>query len=378
MDFYRTLVRPLLFQFDPEWIHVRTIRAARAAGRCRPVREALAKLYGFEDPRLRVRAAGLDFPNPVGLPGGFDKNGLAVEGIAIAGFGLMDVGSVSLHPSDGNPERPRLFRLPLDESIRIHYGVPNDGSEVVARRLAGIRLRARLGINLVETNTGRRAPDEEVIEEIAEAYRPFQGLTDFITINMACPNSGGGVSALDDPKNLARLLQSLRRYGNLPPVFLKMHWAPEPAHIDPLLEAVDPFEFVKGFVPGPDNRLPSVLKTPREQLERMRGSITGPHKRESANEVMRVWYSRIDRSRHVLVGTGGIFSAEDAYERIRLGASLVQVYTALVYRGPGLVKRIKQGLCALLERDGLRHLSEAVGLDNELARQKPPVAARAA
>jgi len=376
MDFYQSCVRPLLFRFDPERIHVRTIRAARAAGRSNIARGALERLYRFEDPRLRLRIAGLDFPNPIGLPGGFDKNGLAVQGIATAGFGFLDVGSVSLHPSEGNPERPRLFRLPLDESIRIYYGVPNDGSETVARRLAGIRLPAPLGINLVETNTGKPAPAEEVIEEIAQAYRPFQGLTDYIVINMACPNSGSGVSALDDPANLALLLQAFRRYGSLPPMFLKMHFAPEPKLIDALLEAVDPYEFVKGFMPGPDNKLPPVLKTPREQLERTRGSITGPHKRESANEVMRVWYSRIDRSRHILVSAGGIFSAEDAYERIRLGASLVQVYTALVYRGPGLVKRIKQGLCALLERDGLQHISQAIGVEHETKPGKTPLHAR--
>jgi len=364
MHLYPSLVRPLLFRFDPEWVHVRTIRAARAAGRCGPVRQVLQNLYGFDDARLRQRIAGLDFANPVGLPGGFDKNGLAVEGIATAGFGFVEVGSVSLHPSPGNPERPRLFRLPLDESIRIHYGVPNDGAEAVARRLGGVRLQARLGINLVETNTGKRSPDDEVIEEIAEAYRPFQGLTDYVVINMACPNSGGGVSALDDPRNLARLLQALRRYPSLPSVFLKMHFAPEPKLIDALLEAVDPFEFVRGFMPGADNKLRPVLKTPKEELARSIGSITGPHKRESANEVMRVWHSRIDRSRHVLVSAGGIFSAEDAYERIRLGASLVQVYTALVYRGPSLVKRIKQGLVKLLQRDGLTNISQAIGADN--------------
>jgi dihydroorotate dehydrogenase (fumarate)/dihydroorotate dehydrogenase len=382
MDFYRSCVRPLLFRFDPEWLHARTLRTARAAGRSRVVRETLSRLYGLEDPRLRQRLAGLTFPNPVGLPGGFDKNGVAVSAISTVGFGFLEVGSVSLHPSAGNPERPRLFRLPLDESLRVFYGVPNDGCEAVARRLAGVRLAVPLGINLVETNTGKPALADDVIEEIVQSYRPFQGLTDYVVINMSCPNSGGGVSPLDEPRNLARLLEGFRRYGSLPPMFLKMHFPPEPRLIDALLEAVDPYGFVKGFMPGADNKVTPALRTPPEVLARSRGSITGPHKRASANETMRIWYPRIDRSRHILVGAGGICSAEDAYERIRLGASLVQVYTALVYRGPRLVRRIKQGLCALLERDGLTHISQAIGLDHALPPERTsprtPAHARAA
>ncbi len=116
-------------------------------------------------------------------------------------------------------------------------------------------------------------------------------------------------------------------------------------------------------MPGADNRVPARLRTPPEELARSRGSITGPHKRASANETVRIWYPRIDRSRHILVSAGGLFSAEDVYERMRLGASLVQVYTALVYRGPGIVQRMKQGLCTLLDRDGLANIAQAIGVD---------------
>ena len=362
MDGYRW-VRPLLFRFDPEWIHTHTLLAARAAGRFAPLVDALSSLYRVDDARLRLSLAGLEFPNPIGLPGGFDKNGLAMPVIASTGFGFLEVGSVSLHPSAGNPERPRLFRLPLDESIRIFYGVPNDGCEAVAKRLSGLRLPAPLGINLVETNTGKALSPEAVIEEIVQAYRPFRGLTDYITINMNCPNSSGGVSALDEPRHLRALLDGFRAYGELPPMFMKMHFPPDPRRIDPFLEAVDPYPFVKGFMPGADNRVPVRLRTPPEELARSRGSITGPHKRESANETMRVWYARIDRSRHILISAGGLFSAEDVYERMRLGASLVQVYTSLVYRGPGIVQRMKQGLCTLLERDGFSNIAQAIGAD---------------
>lgn len=364
MSFYRSCVRPILFRFDPEWIHHHTLLAARAAGRVSAVRKGLTRLYAFDDPRLQVSYAGLNFPSPVGLPGGFDKNGLAVEAIAAAGFGFLEVGSVSLRPSAGNPERPRLFRLPADEGIMIYYGVPNDGAETIAKRLTTTQLPVPLGINVVETNTGKVAAADEVIAELAEAVRPFLGMVDYIVINMNCPNSMGGISVLDDPKTLTRLLEAYRqRYPVLPPMFLKINVPLKTEIIDAVLEATDPYAFVRGFVPSAPKQRPAVLRTPSEQVAKMRGSMTGPHTRAGANEVMRAWYSRIDPARYILISAGGIFSAEHAYERIRLGASLVQVYTALIYKGPGLVKQIKQGLCALLERDGFGNVAEAVGVD---------------
>ena len=378
MNLYRSLVRPVLFRFDPESIHNRTLHAARGVAAFPGGAAVLRALYGFEDPMLRVDAAGLKFANPVGMPGGFDKNGLAVEAIGTMGVGFQDVGSVSLHPSAGNPERPRLFRLPLDRGIRIYYGVPNDGAEVVSRRITRVRTPARLGINLVETNTGRMAPDAEVIEEIVQSYERFQGLTDYLVINMNCPNSMGGVSGLDDPANLRRLLDGFRRYGSLPPMFLKINLPLEAARLDAVLDVTRDFAFVQGFIPSAPKGPPATMKTPREVFDRMRGSMTGPHTREHADEIMRFWYSRLARrgetGRYILISAGGIFSAEDAWRRIRLGATLVQVYTALIYEGPGLVKTIKQGLCELARRDGFAKVSDAIGVDVQAA----PAASRQA
>lgn len=364
MTLYRWCVRPILFRIDPERIHHATLAACRALGRFDFARNVSRKLHAFDDPRLRSTVAGIDFPNPVGLPGGFDKNGLAVDMLATAGFGFIEVGSVSAHPSAGNPERPRLFRLPADESLMVYYGVPNEGAEVIARRLAPVRLSVPLGVNVVETNTGVLAKPESVIEEMTAAIAPFLEIADYLVANMNCPNSAGGASPFDDLRNLGLLLENFRRYERLPPVFLKIPVACDPAAIDAVLAVADPFPFVKGFIPNVGAQKPYTgLKTPKEQLERMPGSLTGPSTRERANHAIRTWHARIDRSRHALISAGGIFSAEDAYERIRSGASLVQVYTALIYRGPGLVKRINQGLCRLLDRDGLRNISEAVGAD---------------
>ncbi len=364
MSLYHAL-RPLFFSLDPEWIHRVTLSIVGAAGRIPPVRGLLRSLFTVDDSRLRVEAGGLAFANPVGLAAGFDKNGVATEGLAAAGFGFVEVGSVSAYPSTGNPERPRLFRVPEDEAIVVNYGVPNDGAEVVARRFASTRLPVPLGINLVETNTGRPADANEVVDELIAAMRPFLGLADYATLNLNCPNTTSGRSPFDDPDTLRSLLAGYAQYKTMPPTFLKVVPTTDPGVIEGTLAAMDPFPFVKGIVFGlPTGKPYDNLNTPVQVLKDMPGTLCGRPTRELIDASIRAWYPRMDRSRHVIVGTGGIFTAEDVYEKIRLGATLVQLYTALVYYGPGLVKRINQDLCRLMSRDGLDRISDAVGADN--------------
>jgi len=362
---YRSCVRPLLFRLDAEQAHLLTLRTCGAVGRTGAGRALIRTMYGFEDPRLRIAVGGIPFPNPVGLPAGFDKNGIATEALAALGFGSIDVGSVSALPSTGNPERPRLFRLPADEGLVVFYGVPNDGAVAIASRLANVRLPIPLGISLVETNTGTPGGVDEVIAEMVQAARPFVNLASYLALNLNCPNSAGGFSHFDDPANLRRLLEAYRDVAGLPPLFIRVTPPRDPARIDAVLEAIDPFPLVKGLsFYDPKNDLRPRLKTPPAELARMRGSVSAPIARDWMNATIREWYRRIDRTRLALVGTGGIGSAEDAYRTIRLGASLVQVYTALVYQGPGLVPELKRGLARLLERDGFKNVSEAVGVDN--------------
>ena len=364
MSLYR-LLRPLFFRLDPEWIHRFTLSAVGAAGRVPPVRSLLRGLFAADDPRLRVEAGGLAFPNPVGLAAGFDKNGVAMEGLAAAGFGFVEVGSVSAYPSAGNPGRPRLFRVPKDEAIVVNYGVPNDGAEAVAQRFASTKLPVPLGINLVETNTGRPADADEVVEELVAAMQPFLGLVDYATLNLNCPNTTSGRSPFDDPVILRSLLAGYARYDAMPPTFLKVVPTTDPGTIERTLATMDPFLFVKGIVFGlPTGKPSDNLQTPRRQLAALPGTLCGPTVRELINASIKAWYPWMDHGRHVIVGTGGISTAEDVYEKIRLGATIVQLYTSLVYHGPGLVKRINRGLCRLMSRDGLTRVSDAVGLDN--------------
>ena len=216
-------------------------------------------------------------------------------------------------------------------------------------------------MNLVETNTGRPATPDAVLDQFVRAARPFCGSADYLALNLNCPNTNAGESVLNDPAQLGRLLTALGALDRLPPVFLKVTATDDPARIEATLRAVEPFGFVAGFVFNVPPGKPYRLHTPGLVLERMPGAVCGRPTRGLICAATRAWYRRLDPHRHARIAAGGVFTAEDAYALIRLGASLVQLYTALVYRGPGVVGEITAGLAGLLERDGCRSVAEAVG-----------------
>ncbi|MEE3258415.1 MAG: quinone-dependent dihydroorotate dehydrogenase [Candidatus Latescibacterota bacterium] len=364
MDCYRHMVRPLLFRCDPEWVHERALSLGERVGASAAGRNLLKGLFAYEDARLATEVGGLRFANPLGMAAGFDKNGRVIQALAALGFGFVEVGSVSAHAAEGNP-RPRLFRLPLDEAVVVNYGVPNDGAEVVAARVAERPMNAPLGINLVETNTGQPIEPDAVVAEFVEAVKPFTRRADYIALNLNCPNTTGGVSPFDGGSHLRDLMREYAAIDDLPPIFLKFTAHADPARMERMLEAIDSFDFVKGFVfnlpPGKDYP----LKSPAPLVDPLPGTLCGKPVRAMIDETVRFWYGRIDRAQHKLIGVGGISSAEDAYRKIRLGASLVQLYSALVFKGPGIVREVNAGLARLLARDGFGHVAEAVGIDNE-------------
>lgn len=361
MSLYAAWLRPLLFRLEAEQAHRLALQAAARFGRF-----AVARQLGDDhDPRLQTKIAGLNFPNPLGLAAGFDKSGTAIEALAGLGFGSIEIGSVSLDPSDGNP-RPRLWRLPEDRAIVVHYGLPNEGAEAVSRRLAPLRLTVPLGINIVKTNRGKAAPPEtarQIITEYAEAARCFAPHADYLTFNLSCPNTEDGRDFFADAGHLRDWLAAIAELNLGKPVFLKVSPLGGIAAIEQLLQAVEPHAFVSGFMFNLAPVKPDGLKTADHVWRAMPGAVSGPPSSALTDTCIAETFRRMDRSRFVIIGAGGIFTAEDAYAKIRLGASLVQLLTALVYEGPGVVRRILRGLPPLLERDGLRQINDAVGLD---------------
>jgi len=353
MTLYKTLMRPLLFRLDAEWCHDRAMDACALAGSLPPVRAALAAACRFADPMLETEVCGLKLSNPIGLAAGFDKNGRALRGLAAMGFGHLELGSVSADPSDGNP-KPRLWRLADEGAIVVHYGLPNEGAQAVAERLAPVTLPVPLGINIVKTNRGVDAPpdsDDEIIDDYVRSVRALKDSGDYLTLNLSCPNTEMGRSFFAERGNTARLLSAIGELDVRCPVFLKVSPLAGVEAIEALLEEAEAAGPVSGFIfnlpPGCRNDMP--------------GAVAGKPIERQINDAIRELYTRMDTGRYRIIGAGGVFSPEDAYEKIRLGASLVQLVTALVFEGPTVVKRINRGLCRLLQRDGFSCVAEAVG-----------------
>ena len=358
-----SLVRPILFRFDPEWIHDRTIEISEGVGKVDWVIGLLRKHYRIHDERLRIDLGGLSFNNPIGLAAGFDKNGRAISLLGTLGFGHIEVGSVSINSSKGNP-RPRLFRLPKDEAIIVNYGVPNQGARVVGERLGHRCSQGPIGINIVETNTGITSTTDQIIEEYVEATRLLSAKADYITLNLNCPNTSAGESIFDKASVLKSLMEGCDEIRDLPPIFLKLTAHSDGERMERTLRAIEKSKAVRGFIfnipPGKDYPIKTSMKRVRE----LPGTLCGAPTQSFMNDALAFWYKNVDRERYVFFGSGGIRTAEDAYKKIRLGASLVQIYTSLIFNGPNIVRKLNTGLLELLERDGFNHIDQAVGVDN--------------
>ena len=345
-------MRPLLFRADPERVHDATVRAGELASRSRAVCRLVAARRPAPDPRLAIEVAGLRFANPLGLAAGLDKSARAVPLLSALGFGHVEIGSVSAEPSPGNP-RPRLFRVVDERAIVVHYGVPNDGASRVAERLARPRPAVPLGVNVVSTNRGDASEtDAGVIGDYVESVRRLERHGDFVVLNLSCPNTRDGQGFFADRSRLRALLESLGELGVERPLLVKVAPFAGAGELDSFLDAVSSVSFVSGV---------SVNLPPGNRFG-LPGAASGPPAAAAAERTVAELH-RAAGDRFAVIGSGGVSTAEDAYRMIRLGASLVQLYTALVYEGPGVVGRIASGLAALLARDGFARVGDAVGLD---------------
>jgi dihydroorotate dehydrogenase (fumarate)/dihydroorotate dehydrogenase len=360
MGLYSRVIKPVAFALDPERAHHLAIGLGGLLG---PV-AGLAPLPA-PDPRLATEIAGIRFANPIGLAAGFDKSGGAVATLARLGFGGVEIGSVSVDPSEGNP-RPRLWRLPEDRAIVVAYGLPNEGADAITQRLARVRLPVPLGINIVKTNRGPGCPEEPadaIIAEYAEAARRYAPAADYLMVNLSCPNTADGRDFFADPNHLSACLAAIGETHGQVPVFLKVSPVGGIATIERVLAAADPHRWIAGFMFNLPPGKPDGLRTPAEVWKAWPGAVSGPPFSALADSSIREMYRRMDRDRYAIIGSGGVASAADAWAKIRNGASFVQLLTALIYKGPGVVRAIVDGLGPMVEAEGFRSVAEAVGID---------------
>jgi dihydroorotate dehydrogenase len=248
----------------------------------------------------------------------------------------------------------------------VHYGLPNDGAGVIAGRLSRTHLSVPLGINLVVTNRGPGAvpldPDQ-IIGEYVAAAKAMAPHADYLMLNLSCPNTVDGRDFFADAGHLDACLTALGETGLRLPIFLKVSPLGGIEAIERVLAAAEGCDFVSGFMFNLPPVKPEAMRTAEQVWRALPGAVSGPPAAALADFCIRETFRRMDRKRHVLIGAGGVSSAEDAYAKIRLGASLVQLLTALIYQGPGIVHTITKGLAQLLARDGVKHVRDIVGVD---------------
>ena len=313
---------------------------------------ALLPKAAADDPRLAISVMGLSFPNPVGLAAGFDKNAEVPDAMARLGFGFVECGTVTPRPQGGNP-RPRLFRLTQDRAVINRLGFNNAGMAEAARNLAHRRAKGLVGINI-----GANKDSADRIADYAKAFAALSPLADYVTVNVSSPNTPG-LRGLQNKDELTSLLDSLTqtRISKIP-LLLKIAPDLDGAALDDIA-AVVRASGIEGLIVS-NTTLARPPLASRHAGET--GGLSGAPLFAPSTEILRQMRLRLGNA-VILVGVGGIASGADAYAKIRAGASLVQLYTALVYKGPGLVGRIKRELAALLARDGFAHVADAVGAD---------------
>jgi dihydroorotate dehydrogenase len=357
---YENILKPIFFRFDPEHVHDFFVWFGEKLGNNSFGRWLVGIFCEYDNQALHTRVAGLNFKNPVGLAAGFDKDVRLTQIMPSVGFGFMEVGAITHHPFGGNKGR-RLARLPEDKSLIVYYGLKNIGSEAIEKKLKQLQFKIPVGINIAKTNR-MDIKGEKSAEDYAATYRMLAHYFAYVTLNISCPNAQDGCT-FQDPALLDELLAAIAKEKKVGPVFLKLSTHLTAQEVDDILAVVEKYSFVDGFVIGNLSKRRDILhlKSPPEKLNVIpRGGISGKPIKEISTNLIRHIY-RKTKGKYTIIGLGGIFTAEDAYEKIKAGASLVQIITGLIYGGPQTVKKINKGLVALLARDGYAHISEAVG-----------------
>lgn len=338
---YKKLLKPLLFKTDAEKAHEWALSIASKTNTSPLLQTLAASLYNETRPELEQELFGLTFPNPVGLAAGFDKNGTTPKAMQALGFGFVEVGSITAQPSEGNP-KPRAFRLPEDHSLINRMGLNNEGADAITERLSSLNLNIPLGVNIAKTNDASIHGDA-ALQDYLHSYKKAQPIADYITINISCPNTGEG-KTFEDPAALRDLLATLEpgKEGRKPSL-VKFTVDIDRNSLEKLVKICEEFR-VAGYVATNTSSIRDNLATGEGVLNEIgNGGLSGRAIQQRSTEVVR-WLAEITQNEKPIIGVGGIDSPRAAIEKIEAGASLIQVYTGLVYEGPGLVKKIKRQL----------------------------------
>ncbi len=357
---YRYLAKPLLFRLTPDRAHHHMVASGRQVQKIAPLRALMTASWAYHDPRLSQNVLGLHFANPLGLSAGLDKNFELVRLMHAVGFGFMEGGSITYEVCRGNP-KPWFYRLPADHSLVVNAGLANHGARRVIARLQSQHLPADfpLNISVAKTNSPEACTTETAVADYIGSLKLIQesGVGQLVTLNISCPNTYGG-QPFTTPELLEALLAATDELKLQLPLCIKM-----PNHLDwpkfrALAEVAAKHEVAALTIANLAYRNQVKLKS--HLPEHVKGKLSGRPTFERSNRLI-AQTRRHFEDRFVIIGVGGVFSAADAYQKIKLGANLVEMITGLIYQGPQVVGQINNGLVKLLDQDGYGTIGEAVG-----------------
>ncbi len=344
MSLYESLLRPIAFRLDPEWVHERGLKL---------ISRGLVSGKRIEDPRLRQTLFGVDFPNPLGLAAGFDKNGLALDHWHQLGFGFVEAGTVTAHPQPGNP-KPRMFRVPEVQGVLNRLGFNNRGAAALAERLKAAKPQIPVGINLGKSKI---TPLEEAAQDYATSFQALHAYGAYFVVNVSSPNTPG-LRDLQEKGALREIFAAIKAIDANRPLFVKvapdLTWEALDQVVEVALEAN-----LTGII-ATNTTISREALPPGHKLREEAGGLSGAPVRERAQEVMAHLYRSVPRET-ILIGVGGIFTGDDLYARIAAGAHLCQLYTGFIYGGPATVPKALKGLVARMEREGVKSSAELRG-----------------
>ena len=339
---YRTLIRPLLFRFNPETIHVLTLRLLKLASRIPLCRKLVKLVFKRSHPSLERVVFGIKFPGPVGLAGGLDKNGECYNELSDFGFSFVEIGSLTAKPQPGNP-KPRLFRVVEDNAIINRMGINNEGASNAVRNLIKDRPEVIVAGNIAPNSSSH---GEQVAEDYATAFSILYDHVDLFVINISCPNVEG-LTSLQDVSSLSDIMDNLLNmrtgFDTYKPILLKL--SPDLSHtqIDELIE-YSLVSGIDGIVAGNTTRSRDGLTIPQERISEIgKGGMSGAPLYRKNLEMVR-YIREKSCGRLPIIGAGGIMTPAQAQEMLDAGASLIEIYTGFIYNGPGFVEKILKHL----------------------------------
>ncbi len=351
----------IFFLLDPEYVHHRMTNTGELLGRIPPAKLVMRLICKDRFPTLEQTIQGIRFATPIGLSAGFDYEAKLTQVLEPLGFGFQSVGTITNLFCEGN-NKPRLGRLPKSKSLLVNKGFRNPGAEAVVQKLQHYTFAIPVGISIGRTNTLGINTVDGAIEDICQAFNKFEQSNvkhSYYELNISCPNLKGSVSFYDPPI-LNKLLQEVLKLKLKKPIFIKMPIELDDFRFLALLKVIGPFP-VAGIIVGNLQKDRTIPELDQGEVAKLgQGNLSGKATWNRSNELIALAYKTLDR-KYTIIGCGGVFSAEDAFQKIKLGASLIQLITGMIFQGPQLIAQINYELDELLKKKGYKHVSKAVG-----------------